>query len=260
MRKLIVPALATALVVTHLTAFAGWKDRNIVEQIRSVGNTTEKAAAPQQPFSQRWQAAEKQRAQAKAEAEQGIRTVNRKPVIAIVYENNAKTKYDTTIDKKLFEYLDAALPAQTYELIDGAMYKTKLSEIGIEDIADAERADILSVLEDSNVDYFLYLGVGPVTVKAKSSLLVTGKAATASIPFRVIDVKNNRYLYTKTYTEAAQSTTPIGSVGSKSVTLEIMTRVGKEIQATLEKRLPKSITYTETIPLAERTPKETESF
>lgn len=39
-----------------------------------------------------------------------------------------------------------------------------------------------------------------------------------------------------------------------------MTRVGKEIQATLEKRLPKSITYTETIPLAERTPKETESF
>lgn len=181
-------------------------------------------------------------------------------MIAIVYENNAKTKYDTTIDKKLFEYLDAALPAQTYELIDGAMYKTKLSEIGIEDIADAERADILSVLEDSNVDYFLYLGVGPVTVKAKSSLLVAGKAATASIPFRVIDVKNNRYLYTKTYTEAAQSTTPIGSVGSKSVTLEIMTRVGKEIQATLEKRLPKSITYTETIPLEERTPKETESF
>lgn len=89
---------------------------------------------------------------------------------------------------------------------------------------------------------------------------MAGKAATASIPFRVIDVKNNRYLYTKTYTEAAQSTTPIGSVGSKSVTLEIMTRVGKEIQATLEKRLPKSITYTETIPLAERTPKETESF
>lgn len=76
MRKLIVPALATALVVTHLTAFAGWKDRNIVEQIRSVGNTTEKAVAPQQPFSQRWQATEKQRAQAKAEAEQGIRTVN----------------------------------------------------------------------------------------------------------------------------------------------------------------------------------------
>ena len=149
MRKLIVPALATALVVTHLTAFAGWKDMNIVEQIRSVGNTTEKAVAPQQPFSQRWQAAEKQRAQAKAEAKQGIRTVNRKPVIAIVYENNAKTKYDTTIDKKLFEYLDAALPAQTYELIDGAIYKTKLSEIGIEDIADAERADILSVLEDS---------------------------------------------------------------------------------------------------------------
>lgn len=58
MRKLIVPALATALVVTHLTAFAGWKDMNIVEQIRSVGNTTEKAVAPQQPFSQRWQAAE----------------------------------------------------------------------------------------------------------------------------------------------------------------------------------------------------------
>ena len=260
MKKLFIAAFTVALFVTNLTAFAGWKDKNIVEQIRSVGNTAEKTTVSEQTFSQRLQEAEKKRKQQEAEAAQGFRTVSRKPVIAIVYENNSKTKYDTAIDKKLFEYLDAAMPAQTYELKDGAIYKARLSEIGIEDIAWAERADILSVLKGSQVDYFLYLGVGPVTIKPKSSLLVAGKAATSSIPFRVIDVKNNRYLYTKIYTESAQSTTPIGSVGGKSVTLEIMTRVGKEIQATLEKRLPKSITYTEPIPSSERTPEPTGAF
>ena len=247
MKKITAATLAAVLICYSLTAFAGWKDQDIVQKIRSVGNPGLHQAQDRRPFSERLKEAEQARAQARAEAEQGYRTVSRKPVVAIVYENNAKTKYDTAIDKKLFEYLDAALPDSVYELADGAPYKARLAEIGIEDIADAERGDLLEVLTGSNVDYFLYLGVGPVNVKAKSSLLVAGKAATASLPFRVIDVKNNKYVYTKTYTEAAQSTTPIGSVGGKSVTLEIMTRVGEQIQSVLQARLPKAITYTEQI-------------
>ncbi len=171
----------------------------------------------------------------------------RRPVVAIVYENNAKTKYDNTIDKKLFEYLDAALPVRTYDLIDGRGYKAQLAESGIEDIADAERADIVDILAGSGVDFFLYLGINPVQVKDKGSLFAAGKVANTSLPFRIIDINNNKYIYTKTYTESAKTMSAIGGVGSKSVTLEIMTRVGKQIQAAIESRLPKTVSYTEQI-------------
>ena len=247
MKKILVLLLSLLVVSFSATAFAKWEDRDIVERIRAVGNTPASQKKADKIFSQRVKEAAETRAREQAEAAQGYRTVSRRPVVAIVYENNAKTKYDHTIDKKLFEYLDAAMPVSTYDLVDGKPYRERLAEIGIEDIADAERADIIDALADSDVDYFLYLGVGPVSVKDKGSLLAAGKRANSTIPFRIIDIRNNKYIYTKTYTEAAQTTSAIGSVGSKSVTLEIMTRVGKQIQAAIEERLPKSVTYREYI-------------
>ena len=247
MKKFLALLLSLLVVSFSATAFAKWEDRDIVERIRAVGNTPASQKKADKIFSQRVKEAAEARAREQAEAAQGYRTVSRRPVVAIVYENNAKTKYDHTIDKKLFEYLDAAMPVSTYDLVDGKPYRERLAEIGIEDIADAERADIIDALADSDVDYFLYLGVGPVSVKDKGSLLAAGKRANSTIPFRIIDIRNNKYIYTKTYTEAAQTTSAIGSVGSKSVTLEIMTRVGKQIQAAIEERLPKSVTYREYI-------------
>ncbi len=163
----------------------------------------------------------------------------RRPVVAIVYENNAKTKYDKAIDKKLFEYLDAALPMRTYELVDGRKCKAMLAEAGIEDLAGAERSDVIAALAGSGVDYFLYLGVTPVQVKDKSSWLAAGKIANTTLPFRIIDINNNKYIYTKTYTESGKTMSAIGGVGSKSVTMEIITRVGKLIQSAIESRMPK---------------------
>ena len=247
MRKFVLLLLSLLLLANSTTALAKWSDRDIVERIRAVGNTPAAQKKADKVFSERLKEAEENRARERVEAEQGYRTVNRRPVVAIVYENNAKTKYDNTIDKKLFEYLDAALPVRTYDLIDGRDYKAQLAENGIEDIADAERADIVDILTGSGVDYFLYLGVNPVQVKDKGSLLAAGKIANTSLPFRIIDVNNNKYIYTKTYTESAKTMSAIGGVGSKSVTLEIMTRVGKQIQAAIESRLPKTISYTEQV-------------
>ena len=245
MRKTVLLILSLLLLANSATALAKWSDRDIVERIRAVGNTSAAQKKADKVFSERLKEAEAYRARERAE--QGYHTVNRRPVVAIVYENNAKTKYDNTIDKKLFEYLDAALPVRTYDLIDGGDYKAQLAENGIEDIADAERADIVDILAGSGVDYFLYLGVNPVQVKDKGSLLAAGKIANTSLPFRIIDVNNNKYIYTKTYTESAKTMSAIGGVGSKSVTLEIMTRVGKQIQAAIESRLPKTISYTEQV-------------
>ena len=244
MRKIVLLLLSFLLLVNCATALAKWNDRDIVERIRAVGNTPAAQKKADKIFSERLKEAEANRARERAETEQGYRTVYRRPVVAIVYENNAKTKYDNTIDKKLFEYLDAALPVRTYDLIDGRGYKAQLAE---SDIADAERADIVDILAGSGVDFFLYLGINPVQVKDKGSLFAAGKIANTSLPFRIIDINNNKYIYTKTYTESAKTMSAIGGVGSKSVTLEIMTRVGKQIQAAIESRLPKTVSYTEQI-------------
>jgi len=245
MKKIFLLFLSLILLVSNTTVFAGWNDRDIVERIRAVGNGPVSRKKADKVFSQRVKEAAETREREAAERAQGYRTVTRRPVVAIVYENNAKTKYDNSIDKKLFEYLDAAMPAKTYDLVDGKPFKQELAETGIEDIADAERADIIDVLEGSGVDFFLYLGVNPVQIKDKSSLLAKGKIANTTIPFRIIDINNNKYIYTKTYTESARTMSAIGSVGSKSVTLEIMTRVGKQIQETIEARLPDSVSYIE---------------
>ena len=221
--KKITLLLLFAMLLSCTTVFAGWNDRDVVERIRAVGNT---------PSSQK-------KADKILEQQAKDGQAHNRPVVAIVYENNAKTKYDKTIDKKLFEYLDAALPAKTYELVDGREYKVMLSEAGIEDIADAERADVIDALAGSGVDYFLYLGVTPVQVKDKSSWLAAGKIANTTLPFRIIDINNNKYIYTKTYTESGKTMSAIGGVGSKSVTLEIITRVGKQIQSAIESRMPK---------------------
>ena len=223
MKKILKLLLMFVLLAFSTNVFAGWNDRDIVERIRAVGNTPSAQKKADKIFLE----------QAKKSSD------FHRPVVAIVYENNAKTKYDNTIDKKLFEYLDAALPVRIYELVDGRKYKAMLAEAGIEDIAGAERADVIDALAGSGVDYFLYLGVTPVQVKDKSSWLAAGKIANTTLPFRIVDINNNKYIYTKTYTESGKTMSAIGGVGSKSVTLEIITRVGRQIQSAIESRMPK---------------------
>lgn len=234
MKKILMLILSLVLLAFSASAFAKWDDRDIVERIRTVGNTPSSQKKADKIFEQQLK-----------ETGREQRAADSRPVVAIVYANNAKTKYDKTIDKKLFEYLDAAMPVRAFKLVDGTSCKAKLAKVGIEDLADAERADIVDALAGSGVDYFLYLGVNPIQVKDKGSLFAAGKIANTSLPFRIVDINNNKFIFTKTYTESAKTMSAIGGVGSKSVTLEIITRVGKQIQNVIETRMPKTVSYKE---------------
>ena len=114
MKKILTLLLMFVLLAFSTTVFAGWNDRDIVERIRAVGNTPSAQKKADRIFLEQ------------AKMSPGFR----RPVVAIVYENNAKTKYDKAIDKKLFEYLDAALPMRTYELVDGRMIQKDKKDYG----------------------------------------------------------------------------------------------------------------------------------
>ena len=69
-----------------------------------------------------------------------------RPRVVVMYVNNAKSTYDAAVDKEIFKYINKALPADTYELMDGTPYVQKLNAQGYTDLSTAERADFMLFL------------------------------------------------------------------------------------------------------------------
>lgn len=161
------------------------------------------------------------------------------PKVAIIYVNNAKSTYDAEVDKELFKYLNKSLPEDVYEIVDGAPYAEKLNKLGYMDIADAERADIIDAFAGEGIDYCIYLEVQPFVARDKMTFFTVGKDITTAVPFKMIDLVNNKYLYVGKYTEKASDSTMIGGIGNKSVALKALNNVGQKIAAVIDVRLPK---------------------
>lgn len=140
---------------------------------------------------------------------------------------------------KCLNIFNEALPSSTYELVDGAPYAEKLNKLGYMDIADAERSDIVDVFENEGVDYCVYLEIQPFVARDKMTFFTVGKDITTSVPFKIIDLTNNKYLYVGKYTEKASDSTMIGGIGNKSVALKAINAVGQKIAAVIDVRLPK---------------------
>lgn len=65
---------------------------------------------------------------------------------------------------------------------------------------------------------------------------------TANVPFKIIDVKNNKYLYNGKFTEIAKDSSMIGGIGNKSVSIEAIEKVNEKILSVIDVRLPKEKT------------------
>ena len=73
--------------------------------------------------------------------------------------------------------------------------------------------------------------------KEKFSLLTQGIEMTATVPFKMIDAKADRYLYNGKFLEKQGSSTPIGSVGNKSVALKALNKVNESINKVVAEKL-----------------------
>lgn len=162
------------------------------------------------------------------------------PKVAVLYINNSQTTYNDEIDEIMINMLKDIVDYDTYQYIDGAPYIERLSKIGIVDITTAERADIIDAFEGEDIDYAIFLQVDPFIRKDKVTFFTVGKEMTAFVPFKIIDIKNNRYLYNGKFTEIAKDSSMLGDIGNKSVAIKALTAVKEKIASVIDVRLPKT--------------------
>ena len=61
---------------------------------------------------------------------------------------------------------------------------------------------------------------------------------TAIVPIKIIDVKENRYLYNGKFTELAKDSSAIGGIGNKSVALKALRSTLDKMNAVVLERMP----------------------
>ena len=160
------------------------------------------------------------------------------PKVVILYVNNAKSTYDDEVDTNIKTNLAKAISPDKYLTIDGAPYIEKLKKAGTTDIATAERADIISAFAGEDIDYVVFLEVQPFIARDKMTFFTIGKDVTATVPFKMIDLVNNKYLYNGKFTEKASDSSAIGGIGNKSVAMKALDKINAQINATIAERLP----------------------
>jgi hypothetical protein len=158
-----------------------------------------------------------------------------KPVVATIYINNAKSTYDAEIAKKLTDRFNDKLAL--YDVRPGDKYVKKLNTAGVTDITTAERADLVQAFAGEGVDYVVYAEIQPPILKEWRSFFNIGVAATVTIPVKIIDVKNNKYLYNGKFTEQADNSSMLGGVGTKAAVIAAMDKIFIKTDEVLLNRL-----------------------
>lgn len=160
-----------------------------------------------------------------------------KKKIAIMFVNDAKTTYDSELNSAIGRNFDQLFAAK-YEMRPGEKYIELLNKAGIVDVAAAERADIMAVVKGEDLDYILYAELQPFLRKEKITAFTYGIEMTAIMPIKIIDVKQNVYVYNGKFTEIAKDSSAVGGIGNKSVALKALRYTLEKMNAVVAERMP----------------------
>lgn len=80
--------------------------------------------------------------------------------------------------------------------------------------------------------------VQPFIARDKITFFTVGKDITTTVPLKIIDLVNGKYLYNGKFTEKASDSTMIGGIGNKSVAMKALKKIDEQIASVLAARLP----------------------
>lgn len=166
--------------------------------------------------------------------------MSKMPKVAVMYVNNSQADFYKSIDKEIMKNFKVILNPYIYQFVDGTPYMKELAEIGIEDLTTAERADILDVFENTDIDYVIFLQIEPMLRKDKVTTFSKGKEMTATAPFKMLDIKRRKALYNGRITRVGDANTMFFKLGNKSVAMEAIELINEKVNYEIKKRLPKT--------------------
>ena len=158
--------------------------------------------------------------------------------VGVIYKNDAKTTYDDEIDVKMINSIVKAISPYDHVLVDSTALLNDLQSMGINDITMAERNDIIDVLAKDNLDYAVIVQVDPFVRKERMSMFRYTLEMTSSIPVKIIDVQNNKYIFNGKYTEFSKHGTAVGGVSNKATVMKVLDIVCPELERDIAK-IPK---------------------
>lgn len=164
--------------------------------------------------------------------------------VGVIYLNRAQTTFDDDIDYDILKAVIGAIHPQDHIMVDGTKCVTELAAKNIQDLALAERADMIDVLREHDLDYAVIVQVDPFKRKERMALLRYTLEMTSDIMLRIIDVDNNEYLYNDKVIKMAKHGTAavsmgVGSVSNKSAVAKVLKDVNKEISVIISTRIPR---------------------
>lgn len=98
----------------------------------------------------------------------------------------------------------------------------------------------LTFEKGENIDYAVFVEIQPMVRKEKMHFFNYGIEMTTQIPFKIIDVVNNKYLYNGKFVEKGEDSTSFGGLGNKGVVLKALEKANQQMGIVLESRLPET--------------------
>jgi hypothetical protein len=163
--------------------------------------------------------------------------IPQKKTVAFLFVNNGNTNCNDAVNKLMMKDIQDRLSGN-YQLVDGDKYIERLNKFGISDISTAERSDIVQAFKNEHIDYVVYAEIQPVAIKHWISYFNQGANAILTVPFKIIDVSNDKYLYNGKFIKDADNSSTFGGVGTKAAVIAALDKVFVQMNEVLSARIP----------------------
>ncbi|MBP2650528.1 MAG: hypothetical protein H6Q74_1353 [Firmicutes bacterium] len=128
----------------------------------------------------------------------GFAQERQKASIAIVYNNNSNSAFNSAIDEHVMNFFHKKVDG-IYNLVSGDNYKKNLFNNG----TFPSPSVIVDAVQNDNIDYIIYLQLQPFQRKEKVAIFRYGKDMTVTAILNIYNGNTGKCLFSKTFSANA---------------------------------------------------------